>query len=466
MFQSPTRSATCSLFLFFLFLSCESIVLKTVVINQEPFTRTNISGQLSLGFTIDLTVELTKLLNNITFENYLVEDGNFGSNINGTWNGVIGDLISKKADVAIVPLTYNSERAQVVKFTTPFLNVGLKVLALKVEKSPQLISFLLPFHWTVWISVVGVVVLVAILLWIYDFFSPYGLSKIQNSELNLTNSFLNSGIGMTGQLGNPGRSWATRILTLGYYLFLIIVTSSYTANLTNVLTGSTTESPITSYKDITNGYITGTVQNSAVSSYLSLNPTFSSIKPFMRYYPNYQTLLAALRKGEIDLLIWDSTIVKNSAESAPCDLQEIGEVFGASNYAIATQKNMDSINDQISKAILTLKENGFLDSLTVKWLTASQCSSASEVTSIGFDTFGGVFIGFGFLLTFCTLVIVAEIVFNFIYKSFGDKFPFLFYVHRFFGGERYTHKEESKDIKINNTNAGLGSGVELSFNCL
>jgi ABC-type amino acid transport substrate-binding protein len=457
----------CFLVLIFFCLSCESIVLKTVVINQEPFTRTNISGQLSLGFTIDLTVELTKLLNNITFQTYLVEDGNFGSYVNGTWNGVIGDLVSKKADVAIVPLTYTSERANFIKFTSPFLNIGLKVLSLKVEKSPQLISFLLPFQWTVWVSVVGVVVLVAILLWIYDFFSPYGLSKIQNSELNLTNSFLNSGIGMTGQLGNPGRSWATRVLTLGYYLFLIIVTSSYTANLTNVLTGSSTGTSITSYKDITNGYITGTVQNSAPSAYISSNPNFASIKPFMRYYPDYKTLLAALRKGEIDLLIWDSTIVSNSAENAPCDLQEIGDVFGPSNYAIATQKNMDSINDEISKAILKLKENGFLDSLIVKWLSASQCSSlTSEVTSIGFDTFGGVFIGFGFLLTFCTLVIVAEIVFNFIYKSFGDKFPFLFYVHRFFGGDRYTHKEAPKDIKINNTKAGLGSNVELSFNCL
>eukprot|EP01080_Neovahlkampfia_damariscottae_P005672 gene5672-9493_t len=407
--------------------------------------------------------EVEKLLNNITFEPYVVADGKFGDKINGSWSGIIQDLISGKASVSFAPFTETSERAEVVQFSLPYLNVGLRLMELKKKVKPVLESFLLPFSWNVWISVIGVILLVGLLLWIFDTASPYGLSKIDNPELNLPNAFLNSGIGMTGQLGNPGRSWATRILTLGYYLFLIIVTASYTANLTNVLTTPSSTTQITSFSDIKAGKIIGTVQNSASEIYLTKS-IFQNFKGNIKYYKTFEVLIKALRMKEIDYLIFDSPIIGYYSKSYPCDTQELKENFDFGNYAVAMTNN-SIYQNQISQALMKLKENGKIDELISRWLSPTDCVSTTSTASIGFETFGGVFMCFGFLVIFCTCIIIIEIIFNFIYKLFGDKFPWLREIHIFFGG--YTQiPEEPKSIKFNNPEQHVGSNINLSLSCV
>ena len=187
------------IFLVFLFSillhKTESILLKTALIDIIPFTNTS-KGFFTGGFSVDLMNEVSKITNNITFEPYIVSDGQFGDKINGSWTGIMKDLITGKADITFAPMTYTAERAKSVQFSSPYLNVGLRLMELKKKQQTKLDSFLLPFHWTVWISVIGVIFLVGVLLWIFDLISPYGLSKINNPELNLANAFLNSGIGL------------------------------------------------------------------------------------------------------------------------------------------------------------------------------------------------------------------------------------------------------------------------------
>lgn len=43
---------------------------------------------------------------NFTYELYLIEDGKFGSvDENGNWDGMIGDLVLGKAEMAIGPIS-------------------------------------------------------------------------------------------------------------------------------------------------------------------------------------------------------------------------------------------------------------------------------------------------------------------------------------------------------------------------
>ena len=271
---------------------------------------------------------------------------------------------------------------------------------------------------------------------------------------------------MTGQLGNPGRSWATRILTLGYYLFLIIVTATYTANLTNVLTAEDTGTQITSFSDLEKGQIVGTVRNSAASTYIRSNPIFNKIKDHIKYYTTFDNLISGLRKKEIEYLIFDSPVVGFYAGTYPCDTQEVKEIFGVGNYAIAIPLN-STYSDEISQAILILKENGKIDELISKWLFPGHCDLTTTTTSIGLQNFGGVFICFGFLIVFCTCIIIIEIIFNFSYKALGDKFPWLLHLHIFFGGgEKYLEIEEPKSIKFNNPKENVGSNINMTLSCV
>jgi len=38
--------------------------------------------------------------------------------------GMVGDIVSRKADMAIAPLTISQQRMEVVDFSKPFMNLG------------------------------------------------------------------------------------------------------------------------------------------------------------------------------------------------------------------------------------------------------------------------------------------------------------------------------------------------------
>ena len=48
------------------------------------------------------------------------------------WNGMMGQLIAKEADLIVAPLTINPERANEIDFTKPFKYQGLNILVRKV----------------------------------------------------------------------------------------------------------------------------------------------------------------------------------------------------------------------------------------------------------------------------------------------------------------------------------------------
>lgn len=120
------------------------------------------------GFCIDVLKRLAKNVG-FTYDLYLVTNGRHGKNINGEWNGMVGEVrpplegrktrkttpshrgktgfcagpaswcgancsrplfqvVSKRADMAIGSLTINEERSEVVEFSVPFVETGISVM--------------------------------------------------------------------------------------------------------------------------------------------------------------------------------------------------------------------------------------------------------------------------------------------------------------------------------------------------
>jgi ionotropic glutamate receptor len=68
------------------------------------------------GYNIDLIDEISKILG-FNYSVQIVADGSYGSYNakTDTWNGMIGELLSQKADLAVADLTITYEREQVIK---------------------------------------------------------------------------------------------------------------------------------------------------------------------------------------------------------------------------------------------------------------------------------------------------------------------------------------------------------------
>lgn len=86
----------------------------------------------------------------------IVKDGKYGSenqNVAGGWDGIVGELVRREADIAIASMTITSERERVVDFSKPFMSLGISIMIKKpVRQRPSFFSFLNPLSKEIWVS--------------------------------------------------------------------------------------------------------------------------------------------------------------------------------------------------------------------------------------------------------------------------------------------------------------------------
>ena len=137
----------------------------------------------------------------------------------GEWNGLMGELLAQKADLAIADLTITYEREQAVDFSMPFMNLGISILYKKPQKKPpDLFSFLSPLSLDVWIytatAYLGVSILLFILArWVKQriFIESLYLVKIQcHQQISVKSNILRKikEISQSNQLNNPYLRWS------------------------------------------------------------------------------------------------------------------------------------------------------------------------------------------------------------------------------------------------------------------
>merc|ERR1712110_91712 len=92
----------------------------------------------------------------------------------GSWSGVMGDLVNGEVDIAVAGMTMTSEREEVIDFVAPYFDQsGISIIIRKPVREQSLFKFMQVLKPQVWVAILGAVVVTAIMLWILDRFSPY-----------------------------------------------------------------------------------------------------------------------------------------------------------------------------------------------------------------------------------------------------------------------------------------------------
>ncbi|KAI8478410.1 Glutamate receptor ionotropic, delta-1, partial [Branchiostoma belcheri] len=121
---------------------------RVVTLEEEPFVfkRMTPVGVRWEGFAMDMLTELSKLLG-FKYKLYEVQDKKYGSpQEDGTWSGMIGDVMQGKADFALSAITITPQRERVVDFTKRYMDFAVGILLKKPVKKTDLFVFLDPFH--------------------------------------------------------------------------------------------------------------------------------------------------------------------------------------------------------------------------------------------------------------------------------------------------------------------------------
>ncbi|CDQ69766.1 unnamed protein product [Oncorhynchus mykiss] len=364
--------------------------------------------QCCYGFCIDLLIKLAGTMN-FTYEVHLVADGKFGTQerVNNSnkkeWNGMMGELLGGLADMIVAPLTINNERAQYIEFSKPFKYQGLTILVKKEIPRSTLDSFMQPFQSTLWLLVGLSVHVVAVMLYLLDRFRYKGI-RVFGLRLDDCGGQVRyaiwfpslSRVHLSHAQGAP-RSFSARILGMVWAGFAMIIVASYTANLAAFLVLDRPEERITGINDPrlrnpSDKFIYATVKQSSVDIYFRRQVELSTMYRHMEKH-NYESAaeaIQAVRDNKLHAFIWDSAVLEFEA-SQKCDLVTTGELFFRSGFGIGMRKD-SPWKQNVSLAILSSHENGFMEDLDKTWVRYQECDSRSNApATLTFENMAGVF---------------------------------------------------------------------------
>ena len=194
-----------------------------------------------------MLVELLQdLMKRISFTPRLqfVKDGKFGS-LNKTtnhWNGMIGEVLRDEADTALYSLTITERRAKAVEFSYPIISAGSGIIiSIGKRKSYQNLNsaFLSPFKTDLWCATIGVLAITVVTLCLAEQLNQqrtyYTLLGNRNKlGIYTLMESMSYGWGVfvqkVVQEGGP-RTLGGRVIVGAFGFCMIIVLSTYTANL-------------------------------------------------------------------------------------------------------------------------------------------------------------------------------------------------------------------------------------------
>ncbi|XP_076672008.1 glutamate receptor ionotropic, kainate 2 isoform X4 [Andrena cerasifolii] len=425
-----------------------NVTLLVITILEQPYvmlkSRGNFSGNARYeGFCIDLLKEIAHMVG-FAYRIELVPDGKYGvyDYETGEWNGIVRQLMDKKADLAVGSMTINYARESVIDFTKPFMNLGISILfkakqfQVPTSHPARLFSFMNPLAIEIWLYVLAAYVLVSVTMFVVARFSPYewndphpchaGPDVVEN-QFSLANSFWFT-IGTLMQQGsdlNP-KATSTRLVGGIWWFFTLIIISSYTANLAAFLTVERMITPIENAEDLAGqtDIAYGTLDSGSTMTFFrdSMIETYKKMWRFMEnkkpsvFVPTYEEGIQRVLQGDYAFLM-ESTMLDYIVQR-DCNLTQIGGLLDSKGYGIATPMG-SPWRDKISLAILELQEKGEIQMLYDKWWKSpgdtcmrTEKGKESKANSLGVDNIGGVFVVLLCGLAFAVLIAIFEFCYN------------------------------------------------------
>ncbi|XP_048022528.1 glutamate receptor 1b isoform X4 [Megalobrama amblycephala] len=406
------------------------------------------------GYCVELAAEIAKHVG-YSYRLELVGDGKYGARDAETmmWNGMVGELVYGKADVAVAPLTITLVREEVIDFSKPFMSLGISIMIKKPTKSkPGVFSFLDPLAYEIWMCIVFAYIGVSVVLFLVSRFSPYewhaddeedgteqqnqnqnqppspeanqspnqqGQNQNQreekqekqpehSNEFGIFNSlWFSLGAFMQQGCDISPRSLSGRIVGGVWWFFTLIIISSYTANLAAFLTVERMVSPIESAEDLAKQteIAYGTLDGGSTKEFFrrSKIAVFEKMWSYMKsaepsvFVKTTDEGVVRVRKskGKYAYLL-ESTMNEYIEQRKPCDTMKVGGNLDSKGYGVATPKG-SALRIPVNLAVLKLNEQAVLDKLKNKWwYDKGECGSKDsarkdKTSALSLSNVAGVF---------------------------------------------------------------------------
>lgn len=315
----------------------------------------------------------------------------------GSYDDLISQVYFKKYDAVVGDVTIIANRSNYVDFTQPYTDSGvIMVVPVKDANINRAWIFLKPLTWELWVTSFCFFVFIAFLIWllehrISDEFR--GGSLLQQIGTSLYYSFCTM---VFAQRENLVSNLA-RLVVVVWMFVVLILTQSYTASLTSMLTVQQIEPTVTDLHGLLkNGEYVGYQEGSFVRELL-IQLGFKETK--LRTYSDPEQLDELLRCGSAHggiTAVLDEIPYMNLFLSKYCSYTMVQPTYKTGGFGFVFPLGSPLLPD-VSRAILKVTEGHEMAQIEKKWFSQrSSCQNSSAVasstSSLGVDSFWGLFL--------------------------------------------------------------------------
>ncbi|CAG9860597.1 unnamed protein product [Phyllotreta striolata] len=340
------------------------------------------------GFAIDLIEEIANMEG---FDYTLVvrsdhNHGNFDRKT-GKWDGMIGDIIDGRADLAIADLTINKERVDPIEFTLPFMSVGISILFHKPTViPPPFFHFAQPFSIRFWEYLAGSYLITVLSLFLIGRLSPSEWQRPHTckedkkylvNELTLLNSFWFAAAGLFRQPTNVKiNSVAAKVIAGAWYIYCFVLFAMY---ISYSFANNHVEEKEEMFGNVEeflryaeeNSIGFGAMKNGATEGFFknSKSEVYQEVAKYMEENPN--DMMATTTDGIQRVLEGNYAFFMESATIAytvrrHCNLTSYGGLLDSKGFGIAVKKGSNLLGP-LNRAIIKLQSSGELQRLKNVW---------------------------------------------------------------------------------------------------
>ena len=366
-------------------------------------------------FTLRATGLIAEQLN-ITYTIKVVSE--FGrKSVNGSWTGAVGMVMRSEADVGVADFVNSKERGLLVDFLTPYTMIGNSLLIQNKEDIPVLL-LLNPFHYTVWLTVLMIIVIFTTSVWF--------IAKVSHASDFHERSFFSNftevvfiAIEMFTCKCSQGICHADRrgILEVLWGFMCMAIMTVYSANLIAVLSSSNFKHPINSFEDAINsdeytiviiegGYLQHSIENSDMNIFRRLRQ--KALKQKIKFVPREKIIESA--KEQPNSVMFANTVFMRYQTAMSCQFKELQKEYYPTHRAFIVRKNFP-YRRVMNRKILQLIEAGEIEKMEKKYRTARKTCKAKSDMIFPMRNMWGVLLFAGCTFSLATVVLLSEVAF-------------------------------------------------------
>lgn len=328
--------------------------LKVAVSSMPPFVAES-NGRYS-GFEVELWEMIAKEMG-VAFEYE-----------RHTFQELIPLVSEGKADIAFASVTINEKREEIIDFSHPTFNSGLRILLSKDRKNIDFGNTIKTFFtqgYKQFLKPLLVLLLIILVLGSVLYFIERNNGSMSATYfpgiLQATWIFLCSMLGLDGALFVYSvSSWAGRLIVSSGQLISLAFLGLFIGELTAFITTKKIRLNIEEPKDLS-GKMVATVKQT--TSEAILKDLGAIVVPVVKIEEAYEQL----KRNQVEAVVFDAPVLVYYSLNDGVEWAEVaGELFDKQSYGFALP-NDSELRKDINLAILTIQENGAYDQLYKKW---------------------------------------------------------------------------------------------------